>query len=454
MKFWDDIAKLWALAWPVMLVHLVTIGISVTDVAMVARYNTHELAYLGIARLFYWFGVTVGAGLLAGLNVFPARAEGADKRHECGDIWRQGALYALGLGLLIMSVELAFAKPVLAAFGYPEDMVNEGADYLHITALGIPYYLWMTASFLFMEGISRPRPGMVIMLSILPINVGLNAVLIPGLFGLPAMGASGAGLATILAQAIGASAMFFYLRRMKGRDSYGLSSLKLWPIAPIWKRGRALRRFGYAPGFAGAMEFLGWLVLNQISGYFGHAAVGAMQILISLHAISFATVMGIASATSVRVGNAFGRRDPLAISRVTLRALAMMVMALTPFVLIYVFAAPWALLPFDAEADVVAITSLMMAGWAPFLFCDGMQFVLLFSLRASGDEKWASILQITAFLLVMASVGLLAAFTFGLGVRGLVVGMAAGMSAAAILLGVRFFMVRRRLPQKLQASVA
>ena len=198
MPFWQDIRRLWALAWPVTLVHLVTIGISVTDVAMVSRYSASELAYLGIARLLYWLGIVISADLLLGLNVFPAREDGAGRQKQCGRIYRQGALYAWVLGIVVIILELLLARPVLSAFGYAEDMVANGAEYLHITALGIPYYLWITASFLFMQGISRPKPGMVIMISILPLNIILNAVLIQGLSGLPALGASGAALATIL----------------------------------------------------------------------------------------------------------------------------------------------------------------------------------------------------------------------------------------------------------------
>lgn len=450
MPFWLDIKRIWELAWPVTLVHLVTIGISVTDVAMVSRYSVQELAYLGVARFIYWLGVVIAADLLIGMNVFPAREDGAGRQKACGDIYRQGALYALVLGFASMMLEFALAKPLLSAFGYEGEMVSQGADYLYITAIGIPYYLWMTASFLFMQGISRPRPGMVIMISILPINVGLNALLIPGLFGLPAMGASGAALATILAQAVGAVAMFIYMRRMKDKARFGLESLSVFPLLKTWQAGRALRRFGVAPGLAAGMEFSGWLILNQVSGKFGVQPVAAMQVLISLHAISFAAVIGVASAASVRVGNAIGRKDPDAVSRVVWRSMLLVVLVMCPFIAVYIFGDQYAFMPFKLDAELAALTSFIVAVWAPFLIFDGLQFVLLFSLRAAGDEKWASVLQITSFMGVMAGGGLLAAFVFDQGFVGLIYGIAMGMTCAALLLSVRFFIVRRQLPAKLQ----
>lgn len=454
MPFWLDIKRIWELAWPVTLVHLVTVGISVTDVAMVSRYSVQELAYLGVARFIYWLGVVVAADLLIGMNVFPAREDGAGRQKACGDIYRQGTLYAWVLGLLSMVLEFALAKPILGAFGYEGEMVSQGADYLYITAIGIPYYLWMTASFLFMQGISNPRPGMIIMVAILPINVGLNAVLIPGLFGLPAMGASGAALATILAQAIGASAMFIYMRKMKDKARFGLESLSVFPLVKTWKAGRALRRFGFAPGLAAGMEFSGWLILNQVSGTFGIQPVAAMQVLISLHAISFAAVMGVASAASVRVGNAVGRKDVPAVFRVTWRSLVLVILVMCPFIGVYIFGDRYALIPFKLDQELAALTSFVIAIWAPFLIFDGLQFVLLFSLRAAGDEIWASALQITSFMGVMAGGGLLAAFVFDLGFIGLIYGIAMGMAAAALLLGIRLMIVLRQLPAKLHVQDA
>ncbi|MGD8326409.1 MAG: MATE family efflux transporter [Sphingomonadales bacterium] len=454
MPFWLDIKRIWALAWPVTLVHLVTIGISVTDVAMVSRYSVQELAYLGVARFIYWLGVVIAADFLIGMNVFPAREDGAGRQKASGDIYRQGTLYALILGSSAMLLEFTLAEPLLAVFGYEEDMVSQGADYLYITAIGIPYYLWMTASFLFMQGISRPRPGMVIMVAILPINVGLNAIFIPGLFGLPAMGASGAALATILAQAVGAAAMFIYLRKMKDKARFGMESLSLFPLVKTWKAGRALRRFGIAPGLAAGMEFSGWLVLNQVSGKFGVEPVAAMQVLISLHAISFAAVMGVASAASVRVGNAIGRKDAPAVFRVVSRSMFLVVLVMLPFIGVYIFADEYALIPFKLGMDLAALASFIIAVWAPFLIFDGLQFVLLFSLRAAGDEKWASVLQITSFMGVMAGGGLLAAFVFEQGFIGLIYGIAMGMTCAALLLSVRFYLVLKHLPTKLQTQEA
>lgn len=449
MPFWQDIRRIWALAWPVTLVHLVTIGISVTDVAMVARYSATELAYLGIARFFYWLGIAIAADLLIGLNVFPAREDGAGRREKCGAIYRQGALYAWVLGIIIIVLEFLLARPILSSFGYSDDMVTNGAEYLHITALGIPYYLWMTASFLFMQGISRPKPGMIIMIAILPLNIILNAILIPGLFGLPALGASGAAFATIIAQAIGASAMFIYMKKMKDRDRFDIRNLSIFPIGKNWREGKALRRFGWAPGLAAGLEFSGWLILNQMSGRFGITAVGAMQILISLHAISFAAVIGIASAASVRVGNAVGRRDADAVRRVTSRSLLLVVAVMLPFIMVYIFWEGLAFAAFKPSVELAEAASLIISIWAPFLIFDGLQFVFLFSLRAAGDEKWASALQITAFMGVMAGVGLFAAFVLEMGVIGLVSGIAAGMACAAVLLTIRFFIVMRELPSKL-----
>lgn len=442
--FWSDVARTWSLAWPVFMVDLVVISISTIDVIMVGRSSTDELAYLGIGRTLTWMAIVICSGLLAGVTVFAARADGANTPEEAGNILRRGITYTMALGLICSTTLLLGAEAVLRALDLPDALVEQGADYVRITAIGVPFQLFTMCCFLWLEGISRPRPGMIVMLMTLPLNASLNWLFIDGNLGAPALGASGAALATTLAQSIGAVLIFMYLRRMRDRQHWGLGGS--WRGA--WRDGKSLRRFGYAPGFATGMEFLGFNALNVMTGYLGIMVVGAYQVVFSLHALSFAVAMGFASATAVRVGNAMGRNDPAAVGHQVRLSAGMTIAAMMPFVLVYLLIPEVPISVFGVDADVAQLTMVFIAIIAPFLIFDGLQYMLVFALRAAGDEMFASALQVGSFLVVMAGSGALFTFALDFGPPGIGWGMAAGIVCAAVLLGLRFLVVQRRLMAK------
>lgn len=441
-SFGADIARTWSLAWPVFMVHLTFISISTIDVIMVGRSSTDELAYLGIGRVLYWMAITICAGLLTGVTVFTAKKDGAGTPEQAGAIFRQGAVYALVLAIIWTLVLVFVGEPLLRALSLPEALVREGADYIILTSIGLPFQLYLLASFLFLEGISRPRPGMVITLLTLPLNTAMNWLFIEGNLGAPALGASGAALATSLAQVISAALIFLYLRQMHDRSHWGLNDGK-WKSA--WREGVAMRRFGYAPGFATGMEFLGFNALNVMTGYLGVITISAYQVMFSLHAMSFAIAMGFASATAVRVGNAMGRKDFKSVGWQVKLSTLLTAAAMFPFVALYLSAPSLAVAPFGVDADVAILAAALLVIIAPFLILDGIQYMLVYALRAAGDEVFASVLQVGSFLFVMAGSGAIFTFALGFGAPGITYGMASGITCAALLLGLRFLFVQRKL---------
>jgi len=441
-SFPAEVSRTWNLAWPVFMVHLTFIAVTTIDVIMVGRYSTAELAYLNIGRILYWMALTVCSGLLSGVTVFTARKDGAGEQQDAADIFRQGLVYAGVLAVIFTTVLLIAGEAILGAAQLPEDLVHEGGDYIVLSALGLPFQLASYCGFLFLEGISRPRPGMIITVLIMPLNVALNWLFIEGNMGAPEMGASGAALATSFAQIVSAGMMFLYLRGMHDSAKWGFDRGS-WKNA--WTKGKALRRFGYAPGFATGMEFVGFNALNVMTGYLGLVTVSAFAVMFSLHAISFAIAMGFASATAVRVGNAMGRKDFKAVAKQVKLSALLTSCAMAPFAIVYLGATDLAIMPFGVAANVASAAAGMLILIAPFIILDGLQYMLVFALRAAGDEVVAAVLQVGSFLIVMAGSGGVLAFTFDLGADGIVYGLAAGIACAFVLLTLRFIVVNRRL---------
>ena len=191
--------RILALAWPVILTSLNWTILHVTDVIVVGFAGTEQVAALGASRSVTFPGIVMGLGALSGILVHVARADGARDLGGTGRVLHQGLVLALAFGLTSGAALFAFAGPMLAGLGVAAEIAPLAADVVRVMALAYPFQLLIVASSYFLEGVSRPRRVTLVNLAVLPINALLAWALSGGHWGLPALGAVGAALATAIA---------------------------------------------------------------------------------------------------------------------------------------------------------------------------------------------------------------------------------------------------------------
>lgn len=439
----SEVRRLLALAWPVMLTSLNWTLLHVTDVVVVGLAGTEEVAALGASRSLTFVGIVVVLGWLSGVLVFAARADGARDLAATGRVLHEGLVAALLLGLTSGGVLLAFAEPLLRLLGVSPDLAPAAAAVVRAMAFAYPFQLLTIATSFFLEGISRPRLVTAVNLGVLPINALLAWALVGGHLGLPALGAVGAAAATAIASAIGAIVLLACVLRLPDR---AVRHVGRWrgEAAPRWSGVRALLGFGLVPAIASGLELVGFAVLIGLSTQLGTETAHAFQIVFSIHNVTFAVALGLGSAAGVRAGNGVGEGVPhRAIQRgVVAAVLAAAATGLLAVVLL--LSAGWITGLFPATADVHLLAGAMLLRWAPFILFDGVQVVLVYTLRALGDQVMAGANSILAFFVVTGGAGWL---LVGAGVGPLALAWASGlgMLVAALLHGARLAQLARRM---------
>jgi len=444
----SEARRLLALAWPVMLTSLNWTILHVTDVVVVGRVGEHEVAALSASRSLTYIAIVTGLAWLSGVLVRASRADGAGDLPATGQALRDGMVLGLMLGVAAMLILGLGGAQLLVGIGVAPALVEPAARVVAVMALGYPFQLVLVAASFFLEGISRPRRVTMVNLSILPINALLAWALAGGELGLPALGAVGAALATVIASAIGAVAMVASAMRLPRGGQRGVRRLDRAAWAPTLKGAAALARFGVVPAIASGLELAGFAVLIALSTRLGDATAHGFQIVFSVHNVTFALALGLGSAAGVRAGNAVGEGTAWAAVPRTLLALAMMALIMGACSL-----ALWSLpqtvvglFPAMPEAHLAGIAMLTI--WAPFILFDGVQVVLVYALRSLGDQVAAGINSIIAYFVVTGGLGwwLVGA---GWGAAALAWASGLGMLVAAMLHGARFAIVARRLRDSL-----
>jgi MATE family multidrug resistance protein len=437
-----EAGRILRLAWPIMLTSLNWTLMHLIDVAVVGHYGTAELAALGASRIVTFIVLVMGFAGLTGVLVFAARADGAGSHAETGDIFRSGLMLALILGVASALILGLFAFDLLGLFGVEPKLQRPGANVVQAMALGFPAQLLLGASSYFLEGISRPRRVMSVNLVMLPFNGLLAWAWVGGHFGLPALGAVGAALATATISWLGALAMILIVWRLPHAAERRVRDFSGPALLRALKGAGPLAWFGLVPAIGAMLELAGFSTLMVLSTRLGNAAAGAFQAMLSIHNIAFALSMGFGSAAGVRVGNAVGagERGEAWPRAMTAAALAATLLGLISLLL--VSAATALVWPFSDDPEVLGLAALMLSIMGAFLMFDGLQYVFGAALRSLGDQVWAGVNGIIGFFLITGGSGILLVRN-GWGPEGLALAAGIGMLATAALQFGRFWYVLR-----------
>lgn len=433
MTIAQHIRRTLALAFPVMVARAGLLIMVAVDTIMTGHAGATELAYYAISMAPQTTMMTVGIGLLVGTVVLTAQADGAGRTADCGRIWRLGLLNAAGLGAIYWVV-LQWGEAILLLLGQEPGIAAGGGRTLLMFAPGMPAILLFVATSFFLEGIARPRAGMVVSLSANLVNAGLNWLLIFGHLGLPAMGAAGAALATTVTRWLMVAAMVAYILLRIDSARYGIRA----PLKGYFGTARKLLLLGLPLALATGFETSAFATNAIFAGWMGEAALGGYQIALNFLALIYMLTIGLATATAVRVANAVGRQDPVGMGRAGWVGTGLVVALMLVVALLILLGRGGiaSLYTSDAAVRSVALAALAIAAW--MVIVDGAQGVLMGALRGAADVVVPTAMYFVSFWGLTVPLAYWLGVSAGHGVEGLMWAAFAGLAAATLLLGLRF----------------
>lgn len=436
-----EIAATLALSWPIVLTNVAINFMTTTDVMFLGRLSPEALAAgtfgfnLYIPMFLFCVGVVSAAAPLAAERV------GLDPRDSAGvrSVAHQALLSAL---LLVAPIWVFFwnAGAILSAIGEPPELAALAGTYMHGLQWALLPALLYVAARSALAALNHVGATLVASLVAVLANALFNYILVFGHFGFPALGIIGSGLATTLSQTL----MFALLVGYAALDP---RTARRRLFALPWRFERhaffALWRLGGPIGFFIALEVAAFAGSALAMGLIGAAQVEAHAIALNVAATAFMVPLGLGQAATVRVGQAFGARDPAAISRAGWAAFAMamafvtgsaLLMGLAPRLLISAF--------LDADAPgapaVIGYAVAFVRMAALFQFADGAQAALSNMLRGVQDSRVPLAIALIGYWGIGAPFGVALAFLTPLEGLGLWIGLATGLLAVASMLFARW----------------
>ncbi len=430
----SDIRKTIYLSIPIIVGQIGQLSMSVVDNIMVGRVGTDALAAASIGNALFTLVMVVGLGISMAVTPLTAMAAGAGRDRDCGVVLRQGMIVNLLTGVILCALTLVGAEGI-RFLNQPPDIVEPAIRYMQVLGLSLVPLMLFQSFRQFAEGISFLRPAMTITLAANLVNIGANWIFIYGNMGAPALGLTGAGIATLFSRifmALALMAIIMTAPSLKRFDpSFYYRKIDLTIIKKLLKIGipGACQYFFEVSAFAASSVMVGWM---------GTQALAAHQIALNLASISFMVAMGISAAATIRVSHAVGRKSANDVRRAGFSALLVcggfMTLAGLVFV-VFRYSLPGF---YVADREVIHMAATLLVIVAFFQVSDGTQAVGLGILRGITDMKIPTLITLAAYWIMGLPSGYVLAFYFNLGIYGVWYGLLISLSAAALLMVLRF----------------
>ncbi len=431
------LGELLRLAWPTILARLGIMAMGLTDAIVVGHHSATQLGYHALGWAPTATILTAAVGLLTGVQVMTARYVGEGRSQDTGMVLRRGLSYAALIGV-ISTVALYLAGPLfLRHSGIEADLATGASAALQVFTFSLFPYLLCVAITFWLEALGRPLPGMITMWAANFVNLGLNLWLVPGTSGLPVQGAVASAWATFGARVALLAMLMVYIWRWSGARSHGVFDER------DDGQGAEQRRIGYAAGASYFVEAAAFSGMSFIAGVIGSLEVAAWAVVLNVAAIIFMGPLGLASATAVLVGRAYGARDRAGVLRAGLLGFAVTT-ALTALICAIVWpGADLIARAYSTDAALLALVAPALVLSCLFFVADGLQVVAANALRARGDVWLPTVTHVASYAVVMLPLGYILALPADLGLDGIVWAViVASLLSATLLLG-RFALLAR-----------
>ncbi|MBI4545848.1 MAG: MATE family efflux transporter [Gemmatimonadetes bacterium] len=430
--FLHELTGLLALAGPIIVSQLGTVGMTTVDTLMVGPLGATPLAAAAVGSAIHTTALWVCSGVILGMAPLVSQAFGAGRPDECRRVLVHGAWLALILSLPLIALCL-LGQDVALLLRQKPDVARLAGGYLRALAAGVPPALLFMALRQYLEGMGMARPTMVMTLLGLGVNVLGNWAFIYGVDGwIPAMGVVGSGWATTLVRWTMLLAMAAYLL---GRPALrGFAGVHWRPVPALLAR---ITRIG-AP-IAGQLGVeVGLFAFAAIMmGWFGATQLAAHQVTINIAATTFMVALGASLAGSIRVGQHIGAGSRRAVRRAVFATYLLSMSFMGVCALLFVTLPQELIGLYTSDPGVVALGSTLLLFAALFQLFDGAQVAGICVLRGAADTRGPMLIAAGGYWAIGLPTAYLLGFRTPLGPSGIWAGLSVALGAVAVLLAAR-----------------
>lgn len=382
-------------SWPIMISQWASMAFGVVDTAMTGHASPTDLATLALAISIY-ISVYIGLmGVMHALIPIMAQLVGAGEHKRVGHVWGQGIWVALVLSAIGAAV-MMFPDVWLSFSGEISPAVRQSMDsYLLALSFALPAGLMFRTVYALANAVSRPKLIMAINLSGIVLKIFFNWLLIFGHWGLPELGATGAGISTALVLWINLGMGIAVVTQTPFYKQFNLT-IGLPDLKVLW----SILRLGIPMGGSYLVEVCAFTFMTLLVAQEGIAVVGGHQIMANLAALAYMMPMSIGVATAALTAQLIGAQQMQQAHRTSMMGLLTgLGGAVITSILLFSFRG-LIVAAYTNNREVAAVALSLLALLPFFHIVDAMQCINSYLLRAHKVAMVPMLLQTFALMII------------------------------------------------------
>ncbi len=423
-----------ALAVPAMIENILQTVVGFVDTLFVAKLGLNEVTAVGVANAVLAVYIAIFMAIGVGTSSLIARSIGAGDISKAKSIARQSTIVSAILGLLFGLITFFFSEPLLRLMGAESQILTAGVTYFRIVAIPSIFISLMFTFGSILRAAGDTKTPMKVSLWINIIHIGLDYILIFGMFGIEGLGVAGAAWATVIVRIIGTLLLFFYIKRSKVSFSLFESSskentLSILKISTPTAIERLIMRFGQ-------VVYFGLILKIGADVYASHSIAG------NIETFSYMPGYGLAIAATTLVGQSIGannQKDAYMYGMLT-TIIGVFIMSIGGVLLF--FLSPWMATWFTDKQTAIdmVVTALRIDAFAQPALAIGL--ILAGALQGAGDTKSPMYSTAIGMWLIRVIGVYILGIHFEMGIAGVWLSIAIDLYVRAIFLFFKFKKVK------------
>lgn len=422
------------LAIPMVLEMCMESVFAVVDIFFVSHIGKHATSVVGLTESVITIVYSLAIGISMAATAMVARRVGEKNPDAASKAGMQAMLIAIALTLAISIAGFIYAAELLQWMGAEPETIASGINYTRIVMAGSIVIMLL----FLLNGIFRGAgDAMMAMKSLWLANI-CNIILCPlfirGLGPIPAMGVTGAAIATTLGRGIGVLYQFYHLFDGKRLVKFAVRYLK-----PDWAIIKGIVDIAWPATLQFLIASGSWIVLARLVAQTGHSdATAGYQIAIRIVMFFLLPAWGLSNAAATLVGQNLGALQPQRAEDSVIKTAkynAVFMLAVSSIIIVF---APQIISFFSKEPLVagyaIDAARIVSAGYVFY----GIGMVMANAFNGAGDSRTPTVINLFGFWFFQIPLAYILAKVLSLGPLGVFIAIPVSETAISIAAYILF----------------